>query len=290
MNSDERSLQENSQNHSPNIIDRIVHLLKGEPNDKEELADIISDASERDIIDETTHDMLTGVFEISELKVRDIMIPRSQMNTIFANETVSNAIKRVIASGHSRYPVIQEDKDHIEGILLAKDLLKIVATEDKKEEKNIHSIIRPAVVVPESKRVDSLLKDFQQCRYHMAIVVDEYGGVSGLVTIEDILELIVGEIEDEYDSDEINQNITEIGENLYNIHSLTSLEEFNEMFKCEYSDEEYDTIGGLVMHYFGHLPSKGDSITIDNLEFKVLSATKRCTNLLQMKILPKVEE
>jgi magnesium and cobalt transporter len=124
----------------------------------------------------------------------------------------------------------------------------------------------------------------------MAIVVDEYGGVSGLVTIEDILELIVGEIEDEYDSDEINQNITEIGENLYNIHSLTSLEEFNEMFKCEYSDEEYDTIGGLVMHYFGHLPSKGDSITIDNLEFKVLSATKRCTNLLQMKILPKVEE
>lgn len=282
MSSDERSYHNNQNNHKKsNWIDRISHILKKEPHDREDLADIISDAGEREIIDEDTQDMLEGVFEISELRVRDIMIPRSQMMTISSSSTIEEATNHIIETGHSRYPVIHEDKDHIEGILLAKDLLKYVVNNQKDE--SIANIVRPAVVVPESKRVDRLLKEFQQCRYHMAIVVDEYGGVSGLVTIEDILELIVGEIEDEYDcEDEPIESIKQISPTMFHIQSLTPLEDFNQKFNTNYSDEEYDTIGGMVMHAFGHLPAKGDSVSIDNFNFKVLSADKRATHILQM--------
>ncbi len=292
MSSDERGIQHSAsiENHHKhhNWLDKIGHILKNEPNDRDELADIITDAGEREIIDEDTQDMLEGVFEISELRVRDIMIPRSQMVTIPSDAQIDKVISTIIDSGHSRYPVIHKDKDHIEGILLAKDLLKYVVT---KESANLNDIVRPAVVVPESKRVDKLLKEFQQCRYHMAIVVDEYGGVSGLVTIEDILELIVGEIEDEYDDEEKEQaEIVQTGTNMYHILSLTPIEDFNEKFGTDFSNDEYDTIGGLVLHAFGHLPSKGDTVTVDNFEFKVLSADKRSIHLLQMLVKPVVEE
>lgn len=291
MSSDERSLQnttnQNNQRHK-NWINRLGHILKGEPNDREDLADIISDAGEREIIDEDTQDMLEGVFEIAELRVRDIMIPRSQMVTISSDTPIKEVINSIISAGHSRYPVIHDDKDHIEGILLAKDVLKVAVNKDSAK---LIDIIRPAVVVPESKRVDRLLKEFQQCRYHMAIVVDEYGGVSGLVTIEDILELIVGEIEDEYDNEEEDkENIVSIGNNLYHILSLTPIEDFNEKFGTHYTDDEFDTIGGLVLHAFGHLPAKGDTVAVDNFDFKVLSADKRCTHLLQLVVNPIIEE
>ncbi|MEE1339304.1 MAG: transporter associated domain-containing protein [Succinivibrionaceae bacterium] len=293
MSSDERDLQNSTtpneiHHHPKNWIKKISNILKGEPNDKEELADIISGAGDREIIDEDTQDMIEGVFEISELRVRDIMIPRSQMVTISSETPINEVITNIIESGHSRYPVIHNDKDHIEGILLAKDLLKVLVNQNTY---TLKELTRPAVVVPESKRVDRLLKEFQQCRYHMAIVIDEYGGVSGLVTIEDILELIVGEIEDEYDNDEIEkENITKVGTNVYHILSLTPIEEFNEKFGTNYADNEYDTIGGMVLHAFGHLPTKGDTISIDNLDFKVLSADKRCTHTLQMVLNPKIDE
>lgn len=287
MSSDERSV-ENSVPPEPvrrhlhrNWIDRLSHTLKGEPNNREELAEIIHDAGKRTIIDEDTFSMLEGVFEISELRVRDIMIPRSQMITISSDAKIDEAVPIIISSGHSRYPVIHEDKDHVEGILHAKDLLKYVV---KRQPATLADIIRPAVVVPESKRVDRLLREFQQCRYHMAIVVDEYGGVSGLVTIEDILELIVGEIEDEFDHlNEGQEKIKEISNDTWQIQSLTTIEEFNDKFSTQYTNDEFDTIGGMVMHAFGHLPSKGDIITIDDFTFKVISADKRSIHLLQMK-------
>ena len=290
MSSDDSYPHSKNSHHKPeNWINRIGHIIKGDPADKEDLAEIITDAGEREIIDEDTEDMLKGVFEISELRVRDIMIPRSQMVTISAEYSIDRAAAEIINSGHSRYPVIHEDKDHIEGILLAKDLLKFIVNKDTGAK--LKDIIRPAVVIPESKHVDRLLKEFQQCRYHMAIVVDEYGGVSGLVTIEDILELIVGEIEDEYDNDDDSQEqIVQVNENTYHIASLTSIEDFNAKFGTEYTDDEYDTIGGMVMHAIGHLPVKGETTRIDNLEFKILSTVKHSTSLLQLTILPKEED
>ena len=290
--SDERSVEHSATAHQhpqkrSNWLNRLGHLLKGEPNDRDELADIITEAGERDIIDEDTQDMLEGVFEISELRVRDIMIPRSQMNTLPSDACINDVIPKIIESGNSRYPVIHEDKDHIEGILLVKDLLKYIVT---RENAPVTDIIRPAVVVPESKRVDKLLKEFQQCRYHMAIVVDEYGGVSGLVTIEDILELIVGEIEDEYDNDDDEQDeIVQVNDNTYHIASLTSIENFNRKFNTSYTDDEYDTIGGMVMHAIGHLPVKGETVHIDNFEFKILSTVRHSTSLLQLTIHPEEE-
>ncbi len=293
MSSDERSYQQDNKTNHPqrheNWFEKITHIIKGEPTDREDLVDIISDAGDREIIDENTQDMIEGVFEISELRVRDIMIPRSQMVTISAAITVEEAIDKVVTNGHSRFPVIHEDKDHIEGILLAKDLLKYIATNDTK--RPIKDVVRPAVVVPESKKVDRLLKEFQQCRYHMAIVVDEYGGVSGLVTIEDILELIVGEIDDEYDNEDDNlEQIQKINDNTYHIKSLTPVETFNEKFNANFSKDEFDTIGGVVNHAFGHLPTKNETIDIDNFSFKVLIADKRSTHLLQVIVKPKEEE
>ncbi len=276
----------NNHHKQENWINRLSHIIKGDPADKEDLADIISDAGDREIIDDDTEDMIKGVFEISELRVRDIMIPRSRMVTISSEYSIDKATAEIINSGHSRYPVIHEDKDHIEGILLAKDLLKFIVTKDRNA--SLSDIVRPAVVVPESKHVDRLLKEFQQCRYHMAIVVDEYGGVSGLVTIEDILELIVGEIEDEYDNDDNDQEeITKTDDGTYHILSITPIEKFNEKFGTEYTDTEYDTIGGMVMHAIGHLPAKGETVTIDNYKFKVLSTAENSTNVIQLTILPK---
>src|SRR5574344_1064071 len=265
-------------------LDRLSHLFQGEPKDRHELVGVIQDAEERDVIDEETKEMIEGVLEIAELRVRDIMIPRSQMVTIRRNQPVETFLPIIIESAHSRFPVINEDKDHVEGILLAKDLLQF-AVGLTNEPFSFDKVLRPAVVVPESKRVDRLLKEFQQQRYHMAIVVDEFGGVSGLVTIEDILELIVGEIEDEYDAgDDEQENIVSIGNNLYAVHGLTPIEEFNDYFDAEFSDEEVDTVGGMVMQAFGHLPKKGEAVTLSGFTFKVVHADRRRLLQLQVKI------
>ena len=269
-------------------IEKIVQSFTGEPKNKEELFEIIADAEQREVINPQTKAMIEGVMEVSEMRVREIMIPRAQMRTIDIEQNVEAFLPILLSSAHSRFPVINEDKDHIEGILLAKDLLEYAFIPGKEFE--LKNILRPAIIVPESKRVDVLLKEFQQKRYHMAIVVDEYGGVSGLVTIEDILELIVGEIEDEHDVEENeNDGIRPLNKNTFSVKALTPLEYFNKFFKTGFDEEEADTIGGIVLKAFGHMPQRDEVVTIDDIIFKVTNSDKR--RLMQLKItLPETEK
>lgn len=263
-------------------LEKVSQLFQGEPQNREDLVEVIQDAEERDVITEDTREMIKGVLEVSDLRVRDIMIPRAQIVAIQINNSVEELLSTVIGSAHSRFPVINEDKDHIEGILLAKDLLQY-GFNNGEHPFSLPQVIRPAVVVPESKRVDVLLKEFRSQRYHMAIVVDEYGGVSGLITIEDILEEIVGEIEDEFDHDSSEDlEIRKVGNTVYMIKALTPIEDFNQEFDTDFSDEEFDTIGGMVSHAFGHLPERDEKVVIQGIEFKVISADTR--RLLQLRV------
>ncbi|MCX8573654.1 MULTISPECIES: CNNM family magnesium/cobalt transport protein CorC [unclassified Gilliamella] len=250
----------------------LSQLFNSEPKDKEELIEVIREAEENELIDPDTLDMIEGVMDIAEQRVRDIMIPRSQIVTIKDNYTLDECLNIISEHGHSRYPVISEDRDHIEGILLAKDLLMFIR--QGVDNFDLKKILRPTVVVPESKRVDHMLKEFRMERYHMAIAIDEFGGVSGLVTIEDILELIVGDIEDEFDEIE-DRDIRRLSPQVYTVRALTPVEDFNDVFKTDFSDEEMDTIGGLVMQHFGRLPLRGESITIEGYQFKVTIADRR---------------
>ena len=262
-------------------LDKLKNSISGEPRSKEELVSVITDAEQNDIIDPQTREMIEGVIGVNEMRVRDIMIPRAQMTTIDVEKKVEEFLPLMLESAHSRFPVISEDKDHIEGILLAKDLLAFAFNAEK--EFNLKDILRPAVIVPESKRVDVLLKEFRQQRYHMAIVVDEYGGVSGLVTIEDILEIIVGEIEDEYDTEEDGtDDIRPLNKSTYSVKALTPVDDFNEFFETKFSEEEADTIGGIVLKAFGHMPETSDEITIGDIQFKVTNSDKR--RLIQLKV------
>ncbi|ARD21345.1 CNNM family magnesium/cobalt transport protein CorC [Shewanella japonica] len=274
-----------------NWIDKIGQLFQGEPQNREDLVDVIAGAEERDLITEDTREMMNGVLEVSGLRVRDIMIPRSQIVTLQIDSTVEELLETVIESAHSRFPVVNEDKDHIEGILLAKDLLKY-GFKQSDQPFSLHQVIRPAVVVPESKRVDVLLKEFRSQRYHMAIVVDEYGGVSGLVTIEDILEEIVGEIEDEFDHSSVEDTeIKKISNTAFMVKARTPIDEFNEACGTQFSDEEFDTVGGLVSHAFGHLPERNESVLIEGIEFKVTNADTRRLIQLSVKLPdPKLQE
>jgi magnesium and cobalt transporter len=265
-----------------NWFERVGQLFQGEPQNREDLVEVIDGAEMRDLITEDTREMIKGVLEVSDLRVRDIMIPRSQIVTIQINSSVEELLDTVINSAHSRFPVVNEDKDHIEGILLAKDLIKY-GFNHAGEEFSIDKVIRPAVVVPESKRVDVLLKEFRSQRYHMAIVVDEYGGVSGLVTIEDILEEIVGEIEDEFDhSSAEDTEIKRISNTVFMVKALTPIDDFNDACGTQFSDEEFDTVGGLISHAFGHLPERNEIIVIDNIEFKITNADNR--RLIQLRV------
>lgn len=255
-------------------LDKIVQSFTGEPKSKDELFSVITDAEQREVINQETREMIEGVMEVSEMRVREIMIPRAQMTTIDITETVDKFLPIMLDSAHSRFPVISEDKDHIEGIILAKDLLKYAFLPGKEFE--LKQVLRPAVIVPESKRVDVLLKEFQQKRFHMAIVVDEYGGVSGLVTIEDILELIVGEIEDEHDAEDNNtDNIRALNKHTYSVKALTELEDFNEFFGTEFDEEEADTIGGIVLKAFGHMPMRDEKVSINGFVFAVTNSDAR---------------
>ncbi len=268
---------------SPNKswLDKIVQTFTGEPKNKEELVEVISEAQANEVIDPQTREMIEGVMEVNEMRVRDIMIPRAQMITIDVEESVEQFLPIMLESAHSRFPVISEDKDHIEGILLAKDLLEYAFIPGK--EFLLKDVLRPAIIVPESKRVDVLLKEFRQQRYHMAIVVDEYGGVSGLVTIEDILELIVGEIEDEHDVEENDsEDIRPLNKHTYSVKALTPLEDFNQFFETNYDLEEADTIGGIVLKAFGHMPMTDEEVNIDGLVFKITNSDKR--RLVQLKV------
>ena len=262
------------------LMDRIVQVLGGEPRDRGELLDILHDASRRNLVDSDALSMIEGVFQVADMQVRDIMIPRAQMVVVEDDDPFEEMLNTIIESGHSRFPMIGENKDEVFGVLLAKDLLRYTTT-DNEELPEVRSLAREAVFTPESKRLNVLLKEFRTNRNHMAIVVDEYGGVAGLVTIEDVLEQIVGDIDDEHDTDD-DVNIRSIGEGVYAIRALTPIDEFNEQFQAAFSDEEYDTIGGLVMHQAGHMPRPGETVTVADREFKVVSGDSRRIHLLHL--------
>ena len=263
-------------------LERLSTFLLREPEDLEELLTLLHSAFERRLLDSDALEMIEGVLQVSEMEVRDIMIPRSQMDVIALDKTPEEFIPYVIEQAHSRFPVIGDDKDDVIGILLAKDLLRYYAGEDF----NLREMLRPAVFIPESKRLNVLLKEFRAKRNHMAIVVDEYGSVSGLVTIEDVVEQIVGDIEDEYDFDETEDNIIPDKYGRFRVKAVTEIADFNTFFKRELSDEDFDTIGGLVVAEFGRLPKRGEFITLDTLKIEVLRADSRRVHTLLVEKLP----
>src|SRR5574342_1418192 len=234
-------MDDTENNNKPTLLERLSTMLMREPEDREQLIALMHSAYERNLLDADALSMIEGVLQVSEMQVRDIMIPRSQMDVIDINETPDQFIPLVIQTGHSRFPVVDRDKDEVLGILLAKDLLRYYAGE---EEFNVREMLRPAVFVPESKRLNVLLREFRANRNHMAVVVDEYGGVAGLVTIEDVLEQIVGEIEDEYDFDDSEDNIVSEQGGLYRVKAQTEIAAFNQIFGTRFSDTDFDTVGG----------------------------------------------
>ncbi len=270
---------ENSEIAPRSWIERLSQALVREPQDREQLLAVLRDAEERHVLDPQALTMIEGVLQVSVMRARDIMIPRSQMTVIKENQTFSEIMPLVIDSGHSRFPVMAENHDEVRGILLAKDLLKF-NTPEHEQEFDIRNIWRPFVLAPESKRLDVLLREFRLKHNHMALVVDEYGSIAGLVTIEDVLEQIVGEIEDEYDIEE-ELNIKKHSDTKFIVKAQTPVKDFNEYFNENFSDEDYDTIGGLILHEFGHLPKRGEETSYGKFDFKVLSADKRRIHLLQ---------
>ena len=267
----------------PTLLERIGAILMREPEDRDQLLELLQSSYERNLMDADALAMIEGVLQVSELQARDIMVPRAQMDVVDISDTPEEFLPKVIESGHSRFPVVGENKDDIIGILLAKDLLRYYAG----HESNVRDMLRPAVFIPESKRLNVLLKDFRRARNHMAIVVDEYGGVAGIVTIEDVLEQIVGEIEDEYDFDETEAQILLDRNGLYRVKAQTSIEDFNATFGTEFPDDEYDTIGGLLLNRFGRLPKRSEEIELDGLRFRVQRAdSRRLHSLLVEKLTP----
>jgi hemolysin (HlyC) family protein len=261
-------------------LKRLTQGLAPEPQDRQELLTVLRDAGERGLVDSDVLTMLEGVLEVSDLKVRDIMVPRAQMVFVRRDQRAASILPVVVESGHSRFPVMDEDRDDIVGILLAKDLLRL--TGEKRERFDIREFMRPALFVPESKRLNVLLREFRRNRNHMAIVVDEYGGVSGLVTIEDVIEQIVGEIDDEFDVED-DQNIRRDAERQFTVRGVTRIAEFNEYFGARLSEEEgFDTVAGLLMKQLGHLPRRGESASIEGFEFRVLRADRRRIDTLRV--------
>jgi len=255
----------------PSLLERLSNLLLREPEDREQLVALLHSAYERNLLDADALSMMEGVIQVSERQVREIMIPRAQMDVIDISQPPEEFIPHVIETAHSRFPVTDGDKDNIIGILLAKDLLRYYAG----EEFDVRDMLRPAVFVPESKRLNILLRDFRSNRNHIALVVDEYGGVSGMVTIEDVLEQIVGDIADEYDFDEDEDNIIRQDDAHWRVKADTEIEDFNEALGTDFSDEDYDTIGGLVLKSAGQLPKRNDRIQIGEWQFTVLRADSR---------------
>lgn len=264
-------------------IERIASSFSSEPRDREELKDLLNDALQRGVLDTDVLAMMEGALEVSEMQVRDAMVPRSQMVVIPRDGALEDFLPQILESGHSRFPVIGEDRDEIEGVLLAKDLLRYFAEGGGVFQ--LIDVIRPAVVIPESKRLNMLLRDFRASRNHMAIVVDEYGGVSGLITIEDVLEEIVGEIDDEHDEEE-SQAVARIQDGKFLVQALTTTEEFNDIFECELSEGDFDTVGGMVLAAFGRVPDPGEVVIVmDRFEFRVVEADSRRIAALELSLL-----
>lgn len=266
---------------TPGLVARVLRAIKGEPWSRGEIQTFIQSDVELDAEEKS---MLSGVLEVSETQVREVMVPRSQMIVIDIEDEFKETLNLIVESGHSRFPVIGEDRDEILGILLAKDLLRYYGSDEAKE-LTIKKLLRPATMIPESKRLNALLREFRASHNHMAIVVDEYGGVAGLLTIEDVLEEIVGEIDDEHDHEEaefIRPDGDRNGKPSFAVRALTRIEDFNEYFECQLHDEEYDTVGGLVLHELGRLPHRGEKIEFGGFEFAVIKADERRIESLQV--------
>jgi len=277
---------ESDSSYKPSLLERISHWLMREPEDREQLIELLHGAYENSLMDADALAMIEGVLQVSEMRVGEIMIPRAQMDVIDINDAPEKFIPYVIETAHSRFPVVDKDKDDVIGILLAKDLLRHYAEADE----DIRGMLRPAVFIPESKRLNVLLKEFRSNRNHIAIVVNEYGGVAGIVTIEDVLEQIVGDIEDEYDFDETEDNIIREHEGVFRVKAGTEIEDFNQTLGAQFSDEEFDTVGGLVVSRFGHLPKRGESVKFDGFQFSVLRADSRRLHAVRVTRLPPEED
>lgn len=272
-----------TEKHEKSWLDKLLHAFSDEPRSRDELLEIIKDAADNKLLDQDALSIIEGALDVSSLQAREIMVPRSQIIAIRLEDSPQDFLPQVIESGHSRFPLIGESLDDIKGILLAKDLLPLAL--NGTENFNLESILRTANIVPESKRVNVLLREFRENRYHMALVMDEYGGISGLLTIEDILEEIVGEIEDETDEEENDNYIKRMSDSDFIIKALTPIEEFNEHFKAELSNEDFDTIGGILMQEFGHIPKRNEVAVIENFQFRVLYSDNRQIHLLRLTIL-----
>jgi len=262
-------------------LEKLTDLFSDDPQSRQDIKEIVREAAERSIVDSETLTILEGALQVSEMQVRDIMIPRSQMISININDPLKDYLPQIIESAHSRFPVLGEDQDEVLGILLAKDLLPLILNENR-EDFHLKQVLRPTTFVPESKRLNVLLQEFRATRNHMAIVVDEFGGVAGLVTIEDVLEQIVGEIEDEHDLDDDDSMIKEVEQGITMVKALTPIEDFNEHFSTRIQDKDFDTIGGIVVHHFGRVPECNETIRVDSLNFKVVNGTSRQINLLEV--------
>ncbi|CAM5368976.1 HlyC/CorC family transporter [Thauera mechernichensis] len=269
----------------PSLLERLSAFLSREPEDREELLAQLHAAFDRNLIDADALSIIEGALQMSDMQVRDVMIPRAQMDCVHLDDPIDAIVNFAIDTAHSRFPAIGDGKDDVAGILLAKDLLRYFAG----REFDLRDMLRPAVFVPESKRLNVLLREFRVSRNHMAIVVNEYGGVAGLVTIEDVLEQIVGDIEDEYDFDEVGDSIRLDHSGRYRVKATTEIEDFNEAFATHFSDEEYDTVGGLVIRHFGRLPKRGEAVELEGLKIQVLRADSRRVYTLVVEHLPQPE-
>lgn len=276
--SEERS--GNGQNRS--WLGKLAQVFSDEPKTREDLLADLKDATDENVLDQEAFSIIEGAMQVADQQVRDVMIPRSQMVVVEADQTPKEFLPIIISSAHSRFPVIGENPDDILGVLLAKDLLSLILEDNNLENFDIKQHVRKATFIPESKRLNVLLKEFRATRNHMAIVVDEYGGVSGVITIEDVLEQIVGQIEDEHDVEDDEGNIKPFDDNGFIVKALTPIEDFNEFFDIGMPDDDFDTIGGLVTQKFGHLPRKDETVEIDEFTFKILSADNRRIRLLQV--------
>lgn len=288
MSESPRGRAASAPSHSKSLLERISAFIFREPENREELLQVLSEAHDRKLLDADALSMIEGVLQVAELRARDLMVPAGQMHVLDIAEPVERWIPRVMDSGHSRFPVIEGNRDQVIGILLAKDLLRFYAQPGF----DARAMLRPVVFIPESKPLNVLLREFRANRNHMALVVDEYGGVAGLITIEDVLEQIVGDIEDEYDEDEDADNIVADKDGRYRVKALTEIEDFNRAFGTQFSDEHFDTVGGLVTDGLGRVPHRGDVIELDGVRFEVLRADARQAHLLLVTRLAKtlVEE
>jgi magnesium and cobalt transporter len=280
MSDDPSSSRVTSRNHDKTWLEKLISGFSSEPKSREEIIEIVKEAAANQILDDEAVGIIEGAIEVQDRQVRDVMIPRSQMVVIKATDTPQEFLPMVIESAHSRFPVIGESADDVKGILLAKDLLPLILSGT--DGFSLEQILRPASIIPESKRLNVLLREFRENRYHMALVIDEYGAIAGLVTIEDVLEKIVGDIEDETDEEDDEGFIRKVSDTEFVIKALLPIEEFNEEFEANFDDDEFDTIGGILIKAFGHLPQRNEHTEVDGFNFRVLYADSRQIHLVRL--------